>query len=347
VTCQEARELFSAAVDGVLSADEQARLDAHVAGCADCRRERERFERTVSLLREAEPVRAPVGFVDRVLAAVRPDPWWKRIARRLVGPWPTRIPQVAAVAAVAIVTVYLYRGAPEQARVVREGTPPGVEQSSREVPRQATEGFRPPAAEPPPESGAISRPPTPAPTTTDKATSPPAKERRATPAPARTVEPRADVAPTPPSTAAPSPPAPSGPAERRSEEAVDARKVPEPSAPDPGRDRPAAGLGRAASPSDSSRLVAKTRNAPSAQLEGRLEGLDRADGRTRVADLVVGLGGSIVSEDTQPDGFVIEALVPRARSGDLVVGFARLGRWSPLSSMPATGDPVRVVVRLD
>ena len=86
MSCQEVRELFSAAVDGGLSVDEQARLDAHVASCADCRRELERFERTVSLLREAEPVRAPAGFVDRVLAAARPEPWWKRMGRRLVSP---------------------------------------------------------------------------------------------------------------------------------------------------------------------------------------------------------------------------------------------------------------------
>jgi hypothetical protein len=173
------------------------------------------------------------------------------------------------------------------------------------------------------------------------------KERRAAPPPARTVEPRADVAPTPQSTSPASPPAPGAPGERRSEEASEVRKTPEPSTAETGRDRPTAGLERSAAQSDSARLVAKTRNEPSSQLEGRLEGLDRADGRARVADLVVGLGGSIVREETRADGLVIEALVPRARSGDLVVGFSRLGRWSPLSGMPATGDPVRIVVRLD
>jgi hypothetical protein len=348
VSCQDARALFSDAVDGVLSADAQARLNAHVAGCVDCRRELERFRRTVSLLREAEPLRAPAGFVDRVRAAVRPEPWWMRVGRRLVSPWPTRIPQVAAVAAVAIVTVYLYRGTPEQTRAGREGVPSGAEQSTREVPRQTAEELRPPTPPPPPESGAIARAPTTPSTASDKAAPAPVKERRAAPPPARNVEPRADVAPAPPATAPAAPPVPSGPGERRSEEAFEARKPTMPSAADPGRDRPAAGLGRAATPpSDSSRLVAKTRTAPAAHLEGRLQGLDRADGRARVTALVVGLGGSVTSEQTLADGFVIEALVPRARYGELVHGLAQLGRWSPVAEPPLTGDPVPAVIRLD
>ena len=64
MTCQEARELFSGAVDDAVDAVDRKRLEAHVAGCADCRREWARFEQTVSLLRGAEPIRAPAGFVE-------------------------------------------------------------------------------------------------------------------------------------------------------------------------------------------------------------------------------------------------------------------------------------------
>src|SRR5262245_12238647 len=120
MTCQYARELFSAAVDDALSAGERERLDAHLAGCADCRREWARFEQTVSLLRGAEPIRAPAGFVDRVLEAVRPEPWW----RRLVAPSAWRLPlQAAAVAVVTIAAVLLYRGMPEQRQAVQTGAP--------------------------------------------------------------------------------------------------------------------------------------------------------------------------------------------------------------------------------
>jgi Putative zinc-finger len=346
------RELFSAAVDGGLSVDEQARLDAHVAGCADCRRELERFERTVSLLREAEPVRAPAGFVDRVLAAARPEPWWKRIGRRLVSPWPMRIPQAAAVTAVAIVAVYLYRGTPEQTTILREAVPPALEQPAGERSQQATDRSSPARVQPTPESGAMSRPLSPGVST--ETAEPAAKERRAQPAPPRAVEPRADVAPAPPPSAPASPPVASAPHEQRSEQGVDARKAPEPAATAPGRDRSAVGLGRAAADdeartkrAESPRLAAKARNAPSPQLEGRLQGVDRAEGRTRVTELVVGLGGSIASEQTLADGLLIEAVVPRARYRDLLRGFAQLGQWSPVSDLPMTGDPVRIVIRLD
>ena len=111
MTCPDARELFSAALDDALGADERERLDVHLTGCADCRRERERFERTVGLLRGAEPIRAPTSFVDRVLAAVRPEPWWRRLARRLVTPWAVKLPlEAAAVALVAITAVYILPG---------------------------------------------------------------------------------------------------------------------------------------------------------------------------------------------------------------------------------------------
>ena len=87
MTCQEIRELFSARVDDALSSEERATVDAHLATCAECAREWDRFAHTVGLLRAVAPARAPIGFVDRVLAA-RPQPWYRRLARR-------RVPAVA------------------------------------------------------------------------------------------------------------------------------------------------------------------------------------------------------------------------------------------------------------
>ena len=45
MTCHEARELFSAFVDDELDPRERSALDAHLVGCADCRRELDRFFR--------------------------------------------------------------------------------------------------------------------------------------------------------------------------------------------------------------------------------------------------------------------------------------------------------------
>jgi len=103
MTCHEARELFSALIDDALGGEERAVLDAHLATCADCGRELQRFRDTVALLRAVEPARAPAGFVDRVLQTARPASWPQRLLRALFLPWPVKLPVEAA--AVVLVTV--------------------------------------------------------------------------------------------------------------------------------------------------------------------------------------------------------------------------------------------------
>ncbi len=114
MTCHDAREQFSALVDDALAADGRAALDAHLATCADCRRELQRFRDTVSLVRAVAPVRAPAGFVDRVLEAARPVSWPRRLVRGLFLPWPVKLPmEAAAVVLVAVGVALVYRGTPE------------------------------------------------------------------------------------------------------------------------------------------------------------------------------------------------------------------------------------------
>ncbi len=81
MTCHEARELFSAFVDDEMDARARSALDAHLVGCVDCRRELDRFSRTVSLVQALPPERAPAGFVDRVVTRARPAPWPVRLMR--------------------------------------------------------------------------------------------------------------------------------------------------------------------------------------------------------------------------------------------------------------------------
>ena len=120
MTCHDARELLSAAVDDALGAAERDRLDAHLGTCADCRRELQRVRDTVALLRAVEPARAPAGFVDRVLAAARPTPGPRRLLRALFLPWPVKLPlEAAATVLVAIGVVYLYQATPELQRAAR------------------------------------------------------------------------------------------------------------------------------------------------------------------------------------------------------------------------------------
>jgi anti-sigma factor RsiW len=74
------REWLNLDADGMLAPAERARLDEHLAGCEECRREREEllaFERL--LQRSAVPVRP--GFADAVMAALPPAGWEARSPR--------------------------------------------------------------------------------------------------------------------------------------------------------------------------------------------------------------------------------------------------------------------------
>jgi len=126
MTCTETRDLFSALADDALAPAERAALDAHLAGCAECRRELAAFGRTVALVRAIDPAHAPAGFVDRVLAAARPEPWPRWLARRLSAPWPMLPLGAAALLLVAGLAVLLFRASPEQQETARhQPAPPG------------------------------------------------------------------------------------------------------------------------------------------------------------------------------------------------------------------------------
>src|SRR5207245_1192337 len=110
----ECREAFSARVDDALSADARAALEQHLAGCPECRREWQRFAATVDLLHVVPPERAPAGFVDRVLAAARPQPWYRRALRGLFVPWPIKLSlEAAALVLVAGLAVMIFQRSTE------------------------------------------------------------------------------------------------------------------------------------------------------------------------------------------------------------------------------------------
>src|SRR5262249_46491645 len=115
MTCHDAREQFSALVDDALAGGERAALEAHLATCPDCRRELQRFRDTIALVRAVGPLRAPSGFVDRVLEAARPVPWYRRFFRGLFLPWPIKLPiEAAAIVLVGIGVALVYRATPVQ-----------------------------------------------------------------------------------------------------------------------------------------------------------------------------------------------------------------------------------------
>jgi hypothetical protein len=73
--CREVRDLIPELAMGVASGDARARSLAHLAHCADCRRELEDVAGTVDALLLLAPVREPPsGFDARVLAALDESP---------------------------------------------------------------------------------------------------------------------------------------------------------------------------------------------------------------------------------------------------------------------------------
>ena len=125
MTCAEIREQFSARADDALSAPERAALEGHLATCPECRREWQRFAATVGLLRAVEPARAPAGFVDRVLAGARPQPWYRRLARGLLVPWPVKLPlEAAALVMVAGLAVLVFQRSSDLQLATQAPEPP-------------------------------------------------------------------------------------------------------------------------------------------------------------------------------------------------------------------------------
>ena len=154
MTCDEIRALFSDVADARLAPGEQAAWDAHLATCADCRREWASFQRTLGLLQGLPRHRAPDGFVDRVMTAAYPQPWPRRLARRLFVPLRVKVPlEAAALALLAVTGVYLVQRTPEMQQAMHDAAAPS---SPPPVARRAT-GARGHHAAPVGRSGPIAR----------------------------------------------------------------------------------------------------------------------------------------------------------------------------------------------
>lgn len=68
--CDESIELISAALDGSLSPEEQAKLEAHLAQCPDCKALYEDLSRIHQSLLDLPPVEVPEGLTGRIMEAV-------------------------------------------------------------------------------------------------------------------------------------------------------------------------------------------------------------------------------------------------------------------------------------
>ena len=85
------RKWLSLDVDGRLQAGVRSSLEAHLAACAECRREREALVVVRAECESAERVAASPSFVERVMAA---------LGRERLSPWLEALPLLRGFAAV-------------------------------------------------------------------------------------------------------------------------------------------------------------------------------------------------------------------------------------------------------
>jgi hypothetical protein len=379
MTCHDARELFSARVDGGLTDDERRGLEAHLAGCPECRRELARFEATVALLHAAPPVRAPAGFVDRVLAAARPVPWTERLWRRLFSPLALGRPiEVTVVALVALTAVYLYQRTPELRNAVSTSAPPAPVAQAPRPPEPAASRYatgpaladrvapieplakKEQAVELRDAPRRLAKTPAEAVATPPAAPSPPRPEpvspaaRQAVTAPPLAAGSPSVAAPVPGANtgAAPAPPAvvaapPVSTVPRAAEEA--ARVESKPRALDTAGDRErqakeAEARAKTAAVARSSAVGGRLAAAP--DVAGTLTVVDRDAARRALAELATRLGSTEASWRADATASSIDLVVPGTAYAELAEGLARIGRWQPDSVPSPLPAQVRVIVRL-
>ena len=345
MTCHDAREQFSALVDDALAPGERAALDAHLAACADCRRELQRFRDTVALMRAAAPVRAPAGFVDRVLEATQPDPWYRRLVRGLFLPWPVKLPmEAAAIVLVGIGVALVYRATLDtrQFAVGLSGERVAVESPVAESP--APERLARQAATPAPQRELSTRRDQQPPTSEQDKLGEQSKLKDQAPALTETYQEkkREERAETPAAKQAAKTDAADATRAaleraRTSGEAENLQRRPVPAAP---RSQADASAGARSAPP-----VAALSFAPP-EVSGRLTVSDVDAALRSLSEIVTRLGAVENGRADTSGGQIVQLSVSRDAYPELTRELARLGRWQPSKEPAELPDQFRVVLQI-
>lgn len=365
MTCDETRDTLSAYLDEALAPEERSLVDAHLAGCAECRRELEALRGTVALLRRVEPARAPAGFVDRVVAAARPRPWYRRAVDAVLLPLSVKLPiEAAAVVMVGLLAVYLFERSPELQRAAREVAP------QQEAPAPANQKAPGPAKQKSAEQLAdkASPPPVPAPSVPSEHPARAAGERDRADAPVlREVDPRITTAPPPvsapaappaqapppalppPSAASSPPPMAAPPPEVKAQgkkEAENAAAVARSEAESRQRVLAPSATGDSARAAPSASKLAAKRVLPSADVVARVGVRDRDAAERELTTLIARLGGSVTQRRREDETTVVEAVIPQPRYAEFSEHVGRIGAWQVEAERPDLPAQVHVILRL-
>jgi len=355
MNCHDARDRLSDFLDEALAPPELAEVRAHLEGCPECRRELERLRATVSLLARVERPRAPLGFVDRVMAAARPVPWYRRLGRLLFLPLGIKLPaEAAAMVMIAVLGVFLLQRTPEMKEAARPEFQPPASRSEAPPEKNAEPA---PAREPAQsdlkagkaDSGKWAEQ---APRVGREAENTMRDERRRdsppSPPPA-SEEPRQELnkerdadrfqkAGAPSIQAAPAPPA-----------AAPGAAVPSAPPPESGAKSRDSAEGQSGALAPARPEVSAKRQLAMSGVFGRLNVKDRPSAEKSLTDLLTRLGGSEIGRRQELGATVVEVLVPEARYTEFVRSLTALGTWTAEgqpTALPTDPPQLRFSIRI-
>jgi len=349
MTCSETRDLLSAWLDQALDAHEREQVEAHLAGCPECRRELEGLRSTVTVLSRVEHPRAPVGFVDKVMGEVYPAPWYRKLGRRVFQPLSVKLPlEAGAMVVIAILGVYLLKGTPEMKDAARP-----------DVPAMAPRPDSPPVAPPAP----LPQAPAPAPSTEgaarlEKGAPPAAREERERDnlvrRPDQAQEPaemnqdvkkESTVKAEPPATEPEKPetPAARSPAPR----ALDSRESSRDRFEEDRKSAEGAVPARPALPlAPAAPSVMSTKQLIAPMVSGALTVKDRPQAERDLANLISRTGAREIARRQEGNATIVDVVVPQAGYADFRRELGGLGALRLDGQPDATAALVRLTVRI-
>ncbi|GEM_PF-4890457 len=109
-TCRECRDQLSAYREGELDDPLRKALDAHLAGCAECRAQLAELEQMIRQMKGLPPIPVPADFRSRVWQRIEKESGFQRLRRAILEPWYLKLPvEALATAAVVLLVVQVVR----------------------------------------------------------------------------------------------------------------------------------------------------------------------------------------------------------------------------------------------
>lgn len=111
MNCKRIKELLSAYLDEALELAEKESVEKHLLSCTNCRSEKEKLEKAVSMVRSLKEVEPPTNFLRSVRSRLEQESVLRRWVRKALFPLPVKIP-LEALAAMLIAATIIYISRP-------------------------------------------------------------------------------------------------------------------------------------------------------------------------------------------------------------------------------------------